>query len=87
MNSQGTERVNEEGAIETKVDTVDYRSSAAQEEPNKEKVGVVHLTRQKRDSGSGDGILARTAAAVTNTLRSAKDAVVGRGKDKDSTNN
>ncbi|OAY22978.1 hypothetical protein MANES_18G041800v8 [Manihot esculenta] len=79
MDTQGTERVNG-GAIETKVETADFRSPAGHEEPTKEHVGVVHLTRKNKESGTGDGIMARTAAAVTNTIKSAKDAIVGRGK-------
>ncbi|KAJ9166284.1 hypothetical protein P3X46_021059 [Hevea brasiliensis] len=79
MNTQGTERVNEE-AIETKVETEDYRSPAGHDEPTKEKVGVVHLTRKNRESGTEDGLLGRTTAAVTNTIKSAKDAILGRGK-------
>ena len=65
------------------VDTVDYRSSAGhdEEEPTKEKVQVVHLTRDKDHSSVGGGALAGSAAAVANTVRSAKDAVLGGGKD------
>jgi hypothetical protein len=72
------------GAVETKVvNTVDYRSSAGhdEEEPTKEKVQVVHLTRDKDHSSVGGGALAGSAAAVANTVRSAKDAVLGGGKD------
>ncbi|EEF52346.1 uncharacterized protein LOC8288554 [Ricinus communis] len=78
MNTQGTERVNEEGAIETTVDTIDYRTPAGADEPRKENVGVVHLKRNKEEDS---GVLARTAAAVTNTIESAKDAIVGKSKD------
>ncbi|KAG6786485.1 hypothetical protein NC651_006093 [Populus alba x Populus x berolinensis] len=82
MKTQGTERINEEGEAETKVETVDHRTSAGQGEPTDEKVGVVHLKRNTRDSGSGGGILSSAAAAVTNTFKSAKDAIMGgRGKD------
>lgn len=75
---QGTGYVNEEGAIETKVETVDYRSSAGENrEPTKEKVGVVHLTRNNGASGTGGGFLARTADAVSKTVQAAKDKVWG----------
>ena len=64
------------------METVDHRKSAGQGEPTDEKVGVVHLKRNTRDSGSGGGILSSAAAAVTNTFKSAKDAIMGgRGKD------
>ncbi|KAJ8763292.1 hypothetical protein K2173_026193 [Erythroxylum novogranatense] len=83
MKTKGTEKINEEGATETRVDTVDHRLQAGQEgEPHHEKVGVVHLTRHKRDSGGGGGLLSTAAAAVTNTFKSARDAVMGSGKDK-----
>ncbi|WCJ35485.1 hypothetical protein M5689_016740 [Euphorbia peplus] len=81
MNTQGSERVNEEGGIETKVETVDYRTPAGEEEPTKGKVGVVHLNRKGKDDEPG--VLAKTTAAVTNTLKSAKEAIVGKSKDKD----
>lgn len=83
---QGIEKTNEGGAIENKVETVDYRSQAGQEEPTKENVGVVHLKRNKSDSGSGGGFLASAATAVTNTMKSAKDAVMGKSKGEDTTN-
>ncbi len=50
---------------------MDYQSHAGQdEEPTKEKVQVVHLTRDKGDSNVGGGKLAGVAASVTNTNRS-----------------
>ncbi|CAK7347490.1 unnamed protein product [Dovyalis caffra] len=77
MNTQGKERINEEGSVETKVETVDHRSPAGQDEPTKEKVGVIHLKRNKRDSGNEGGIFPSVAAALTNTFKSAKDAIMG----------
>ncbi|KAJ4701697.1 D-3-phosphoglycerate dehydrogenase [Melia azedarach] len=75
--TKGTEELNEQGAIETKVETTDYRSPAGEDrEPTKEKVGVVHLTRNK---GSG-GVLASAANAVSKTLQSGKDTVWGSSK-------
>ncbi|KAG5251238.1 hypothetical protein IMY05_002G0108400 [Salix suchowensis] len=85
MKTQGTERINEEGEAETKVETVDHRTSAGQGEPTDEKVGVVHLTRNKRGSGSGGGFLSSAAAAVTNTFKSAKDAIMGGGSKPNAT--
>lgn len=66
---------NPQGVHETKVNTVDYRSSAGQEQPHKEDVQVVHQT-QPGDEKTG-GPLASAAAAVKNTVQSAKDAVSG----------
>ncbi|CAN0922369.1 Probable carbohydrate esterase At4g34215 [Linum grandiflorum] len=83
--SQGEERLNEEGAIETKVETVDHRSSAGEGEPGTQKVGVVHLRRNdknKESSGVG-GVLAGTAAAVSNTFKSAKEAIMGKAANND----
>lgn len=78
---KGSEKVNEEGAIETKVDTVDQRSPPEQPSRN-EKTTVVHLTRkQDTDGGGGRGVFGGAVAAVANSFRSAKDAMFGKGKD------
>lgn len=80
---KGSEKINEEGAIETKVETVDERSPPGQsEEPRNEKTTVVHLTRKQGDDSQGRGVLGSAAAAVANTLRSAKDAIFGKGKER-----
>ncbi|KAK7847168.1 hypothetical protein CFP56_007012 [Quercus suber] len=82
--SKGNEEVNEQSARETKVvETVDYQSHPGEDrEPTKEAVHVVHLTRDnKRDSSFGGGKLASAAASVASTIRSAKDAILGTGKD------
>ncbi|XP_023728602.1 uncharacterized protein LOC111876279 [Lactuca sativa] len=56
--SKGTERINEEGAVEIKVDSVDYRSPAGYDEKNKpekekEKVEVTHVINpDSRDPAS-----------------------------------
>ncbi|KAF5736085.1 hypothetical protein HS088_TW14G00219 [Tripterygium wilfordii] len=82
MESKGTERINEQGAVETKVETVDYQSPAGEDkDPRLEKVGVVHLRRDDGRSGNKGGVLAGAAAAVANTFKSAKNAIVGSGKD------
>ncbi|KAE8652073.1 hypothetical protein Csa_018632 [Cucumis sativus] len=62
----------EEGAIETKV-------VKQQMEPPNEGTTVVHLTRKQPTHG-GSGVLGSAATAVGNALRSAKDAVFGKGK-------
>ncbi|CAL1396013.1 unnamed protein product [Linum trigynum] len=68
-----------ESAVETKVETVDHRSTAGEEgQAGKEKVGVVHL--RKKDSGERPGVLASATAAVSNTFKSAKEAIMGKGK-------
>lgn len=78
---KGTEKKNEEGAVETKVDTVDYSWPAGhskEEEPNKDKVEVVHLTNPKDDShGGAAGLVTDAAAAVASKVQSAKDAISG----------
>ncbi|XWS24186.1 hypothetical protein CRYUN_Cryun28dG0079300 [Craigia yunnanensis] len=79
MNTKGTERINERGAIETKVETVDIQSPPGEnKEPKMKKVGVVHLTRDGRNSGN-KGVLSGAADAVAKAFRSAKDAISGRG--------
>lgn len=80
---KGAEKKNEEGAVETKVDTVDYSWPAGhskEEEPNKEKVEVVHLSQPKDDSSGGAaGLVTDAAAAVASKVQSAKDAISGGG--------
>lgn len=77
---KGSEKLNEEGAIETKVDTIDQRSPPGQNqlEPTNERTTVVHLTRKQ---AHGSGVTGSAAAAVGNALGSARDAVFGKGKD------
>lgn len=81
MNTKGTERINEEGAIETKVETVDVKSPPGEnKEPRMKNVGVVHLTHDARNSGNkGAGVLAGAADAVAEAFQSAKDATSDRG--------
>ncbi|PON84690.1 hypothetical protein TorRG33x02_195170 [Trema orientale] len=84
-NSRGKEEINEGAAVESKVNTVDYRTPPGEEgkEPKEEGVQVVHLTRKGAGSASsGGGVLAKAAAAVANTLQSAKDAISRTGRDK-----
>lgn len=78
------EEIKKEGSIEKKVvDTVDYRSPAGEDkEPTKEEVQVIHLTH---DSSPRGGALAGATAAVANTVRSAKEAILGPGKDTSTT--
>ncbi|KAF5178231.1 hypothetical protein FRX31_032182 [Thalictrum thalictroides] len=61
------------GVKETIVNTVDYRSPAGEDEPTKkENVQIVHETKPGDETS---GVLAAAAAAVTNTVNSAKDAI------------
>ncbi|KAK7382112.1 hypothetical protein VNO80_00817 [Phaseolus coccineus] len=59
-------------SIEKKVESVDYRSSAGQEQEARN-VEVTHQPHSTKNTSGG--ILAGAAAAVTSTLQSAKDAV------------
>lgn len=81
--SKGTEEENDQGAIETKLETVDYRSPAGTEdkEAEKEKVAVVHLMRDDGRSGGGGGFLRGAADAVAKSLKATKEAVWNRDKD------
>ncbi|GLT58885.1 hypothetical protein SLA2020_317450 [Shorea laevis] len=82
--NMGTEGINEGGAIETKVETVDYKSLPGKEheEPRKEKVGVVHLTHERGKSATtAGGVLAGPADAAAKALKSAKDAISGSSHD------
>lgn len=64
------------------METVDYRSPPGKDkEPTKENVEVIHLNRDKDQPTVGVGAFAGPAAAVANSVRSAKDAVLGGGKD------
>ncbi|KAM5565768.1 hypothetical protein ABKV19_019674 [Rosa sericea] len=83
--SKGTEGVNEQGGVETKVETVDFRSPAGEDkEPVKEKVEILH---EIKDGGANSGntgaagFVGKAAIAVADTFQSAKDAVSGKPKD------
>lgn len=78
---QGTEEINDEGAIETKVTTTDYRTSAGETEPKPEKVGVVHLSHGDISKPKG-GILTGVADTVVKTVESTKDSNQTDVKDK-----
>ncbi|KAM1133926.1 hypothetical protein ACFX19_043823 [Malus domestica] len=53
---EGTEEINKQGAVEIKVDTVDYRSPAGEDkQPKKEKVEVVHEIRDGGNKGAAGG--------------------------------
>ncbi|KAG7035166.1 hypothetical protein SDJN02_01961, partial [Cucurbita argyrosperma subsp. argyrosperma] len=70
------ERRNAQGELmEKKVETVEYRSSAGQglEKKNVQVVHQVHSTPQ--NFATSGGVLAGAAAAVANTLQSAKEAI------------
>ncbi|KAK6938638.1 hypothetical protein RJ641_032146 [Dillenia turbinata] len=74
--TKGTERVNEEGAVERKVETVDYRSSPGEaQEP-----GVARVTLTHEPHHSRGGVLAGAAAAISKTFQSAKNTITGKGK-------
>ncbi|KAJ4714808.1 hypothetical protein OWV82_013238 [Melia azedarach] len=58
--------------VETAVETKDYRSSAGQLGEEQKNVQVVHQRRP-----TSGGVLADAAAAATNTLQSAQNAISG----------
>lgn len=77
-------RETEEGEIETKVETVDYRSPPGKEaeEPTKEKIEVVHLTHDKGKSPTtAGGVLTAAAETAKNAFESTKEAISGINKD------
>lgn len=79
--SKVTETVNEEGAVETKVDTVDYRSLPGDNEgqaSRKEKVQVTHVAGPDDKPGKGGGVVAGAAAKVAGTIQSAKEGILGK---------
>ncbi|KAJ7958202.1 D-3-phosphoglycerate dehydrogenase [Quillaja saponaria] len=87
MSTKGSEFANEQGAVETKVETVDYRSPAGEDkEPTKEDIEIVHLSKNDQiGSGTKGGPLASAAAAVADTFQSVKDTLSGSGKDTSTT--
>lgn len=62
------------GSMETKVDTVDYRSSAGQAQEERH-VQIIHQPHSTTNTNTSGGVLAGAAAAVASTLQSAKDAI------------
>ncbi|PON67201.1 Small GTPase superfamily, ARF type [Trema orientale] len=72
-----SETVNELGEVETKVSTVDYRSSAGQGQ-EKTDVQVIHKSHPSGNSSAGSGgagILAGAVAAAAVSIQSAKDTL------------
>ncbi|KAK6139023.1 hypothetical protein DH2020_027234 [Rehmannia glutinosa] len=66
--SKGTERINDEGAVEINVETVDYRTPpGGDKEPHKENVEITHLTRTDESPDTGN--------KVVDNLRSAKEPI------------
>ncbi|OMP01925.1 hypothetical protein COLO4_11479 [Corchorus olitorius] len=70
---KGSETTNEQGAVEKKVETVQYFSSAGKPQETKS-VQVIHQIPQSNQKTSGS-VLTGAAAAVVSTLESAKDAI------------
>ncbi|KAE8725728.1 putative l-asparaginase [Hibiscus syriacus] len=74
MNTKGTERLNEEGTSEIRVDTVDIQSPPGEnKEPRMKNVGVVHLTRDTPNTSDKAG----AADAAPKAFQSAKDSISG----------
>ncbi|KAK6256544.1 hypothetical protein QUC31_000003, partial [Theobroma cacao] len=72
----GTKEINEQGAVETRVETADIQAPPGEnKEPRMKDMEVVHLTH---NSGNEGGVLAGLAKAVANAFHSAKDAISGR---------
>lgn len=70
---QGTERINEEGAVEINVEAVDYRRPPGRdkEPPHKEKVEVTHVIEEDENPGPGN-VVAGVAGKVAEKLQSSK---------------
>ncbi|KAG2724328.1 hypothetical protein I3760_01G012100 [Carya illinoinensis] len=80
MNNQAIkeeENKNSLSAMETRVDTVDYRSSTGQSLEQRS-VQVIHQPHSSGNSTTGGGVLASAAAAVASTVQSAKDIYSGK---------
>ncbi|KAK8601150.1 hypothetical protein V6N13_059118 [Hibiscus sabdariffa] len=74
MNTKGSERINEDGATEIRVETVDIQSPPGEKkEARMENVGVVHLIHDKPNTGDKGG----TAEATPKPFQSAKDSISG----------
>ncbi|KAL0536532.1 hypothetical protein IC582_025481 [Cucumis melo] len=80
MNMQANKEVERrnaqgQGQVEKRVETVDYRSSVGQG-LEKRNVQVVHVPHSSSENfATSGGVLAGAAAAVANTLQSAKEAI------------
>ncbi|VVA17265.1 PREDICTED: POPTR_0007s10560g [Prunus dulcis] len=78
MNAQAIKEVKDKNAQspkETKVNTVDVRSSAGQQGHEHSNVQVVHQPHPSAKTNTSGGVLTGAAAAVATTLQSAKDAI------------
>lgn len=79
---QGTEFINEQGAIQIKVETDDKQSPALEnKEPGMEDVGVgVNLNRDGPNSGAKGGVVASAVDAIAKASESAKHVISGSVK-------
>ncbi|EYU25471.1 hypothetical protein MIMGU_mgv1a017269mg [Erythranthe guttata] len=78
--SKGTERVNDDGAVEIAVETVDYRTPPGlDKEPIPEKVEVTHVIHADDHSAGTAGVVAEAAVKVAEKIQSVKEAVTGGG--------
>ena len=72
--------MNELGEVESKVSTVDYRTSAGQGQEKRD-VQVIHKSHPSENSSTGSGgagVLAGAVAAAAVSIQSAKDAMSGK---------
>ncbi|XP_024020660.1 uncharacterized protein LOC21392621 [Morus notabilis] len=74
-----TEIENEQGEVETKVNTVDYQSSAGQGQQKRD-VQVIHKSHPSENSTTtgGGSVLSSAATAASAAVQSSKDALSGK---------
>lgn len=76
---QENKTVNEGGATEIKVDTVDYRSPPGKaQEPRKENVEVTHIKHADDKTVPGGGVIAEAVAKVAEKIQSTKETISAR---------
>ncbi|XP_022149538.1 uncharacterized protein LOC111017948 [Momordica charantia] len=72
------EEGNGQGQLEKRVNTVEYWTSAGQGQEQRNNVQIVHHVHPQSHPSpyaTSGGVLAGAAAAIANTLQSAKDAI------------
>lgn len=72
---QGSERINDEGDVEIKVETVDHRSPAGEKsEPKDEKVEITHVFPSDDKPGTRK-VVGEAVGKVVENVQSAKQAI------------
>ncbi|XP_058080921.1 uncharacterized protein LOC131229077 [Magnolia sinica] len=86
LSTKSNETRKADGEKETRVQAVDYHSSAVQGQMERQRdVEVIHQLHPSDGNSGQGGALAGATAAVVNSIQSAKDAISGNASESKKT--